>query len=145
VQRNVPFSEVLDEALQDPEVRAEWDRTQLARDVSNWLIRYRVEHDLTQAELAQLLGWKQPVVARLESGEHEPSIATLHRLVERLGTTATIAIRAERVEVHFAKPRRLRSAANARHSELLDPVAVPLRRRRKPSTRTAKRTGALVV
>jgi transcriptional regulator with XRE-family HTH domain len=107
------LKEVLDKALQDPEVRAEWDRTQLADDVANWVLAYRIDHDLTQAELADVLGWKQSVVARLESGEREPSMATLRRLVERLGSTATIAIRPDGIEVHFTKPRA--SIANEIH------------------------------
>lgn len=98
-----PFQDVLEDALKDPETRAEWDRTQLARDVSIWLLRYRRDHQLTQVELARQLGWKQPVIARLERGEHEPSIATLRHLVERLGTRATIEIRPDRVEVHFGR------------------------------------------
>ena len=36
------FDEVLEDALQDPQTRAEWDRTQLARDVSIWLLRSAV-------------------------------------------------------------------------------------------------------
>jgi transcriptional regulator with XRE-family HTH domain len=103
MSNNRPFQDVLEGALRDPETRAEWDRTQLARDVSIWLLRYRRDHELTQIELAKQLGWKQPVIARLESGEHEPSITTLQRLVERLGTRATIEIRPERVEVHFGR------------------------------------------
>lgn len=97
---------VPDEALQDPEVPAERVRTRLAHEVSTWLLRYRIENDLTQAELARLLGWQQPIVARLESGEREPSLSTLHRLVERLRASATISIRPERVEVRLTRPRK---------------------------------------
>src|SRR5437870_5294103 len=104
----VPFEEVLAEDLQDPEERAEWDRTQLARDVAAWLLLYRKRHGLTQTQLAEQLGWRQSVVARLESGEREPSIATLHHLVERLGARARIDIRPERVALHFlGRPRRV--------------------------------------
>ncbi len=115
------FQDVLDDALTDPETRAEWDRTQLARDVSIWLLRYRRDHHLTQVELARQLGWKQPVIARLESGEHEPSIPTLQRLVERLGTRATIEIRPDRVEVHFGRTAgRVRATRRTKSSR---PVA----------------------
>jgi transcriptional regulator with XRE-family HTH domain len=95
------FKDVLAESLQNPEIRAEWDRTALAREVSIWLLRYRKENKLTQQELADLLDWKQPAVARLESGEHEPSISTLHHLIDRLGTKAKISIEPERVALQF--------------------------------------------
>ncbi|MBV8717814.1 MAG: helix-turn-helix transcriptional regulator [Chloroflexi bacterium] len=107
------FDDILEESLQDPETRAEWDRTALARDVSTWLLRYRHDHHLTQAALAELLGWKQPVVARLESGEHEPSLSTLHHLVERLGAAARVQIEPDGVYVQFLKRRRARRNINA--------------------------------
>ncbi len=125
-----PFQDVLKDALKDPETRAEWDRTQLARDVSIWLLRYRRDHQLTQVELATQLGWKQPVVARLESGENEPSIATLQHLVERLGTRATIEIRRERVEVHFGRtaprPRATKQAQGKRTAVAARRSVIPL-------------------
>jgi transcriptional regulator with XRE-family HTH domain len=51
------------------------------------VIQYRVEHQLTQTALARQFGVKQPAVARLEAGDHEPSVATLARLANRLGIT----------------------------------------------------------
>jgi transcriptional regulator with XRE-family HTH domain len=145
----VPFKEVLDDALQDPEVRAEWDRTQLADDVSNWVLRYRIENDLTQTELADRLGWPQSVVARLESGDREPSMSTLHRLVERLGTTATIAIRPGRINVQFSKPNvsvanEIHQRRRAQRLAALDTNSSP-RPRRAPITRRggAKRRSAV--
>ena len=102
------FKDVLAESLKNPAVRAEWARTALGREVSIWLLRYRKDHNLTQTELADLLGWKQAAVARLESGEHEPSLSTLHHLIERLGARARIEIDAEGVALHFiGRPRRL--------------------------------------
>ena len=106
-----PFRDVLAESLKDPEIRDEWDRTRLAREVSAWLLRYRKEHNLTQAALARRLGWQQPVVARLESGDREPSIATLHHLVAYLQTPARISIDPEGVHLRFIKRPRSRAQA----------------------------------
>ena len=106
------FKDVLARSLQNPEIRAEWDRTALARDVSIWLLRYRKDHNLTQTELADLLDWKQPAVARLERGEHEPSISTLHHLIDRLGSKAKISIEPDRVVLQFVgrtRPLRRRT------------------------------------
>src|SRR5437763_11909584 len=71
--------------LNDPEYRAEWERTRLAHEVATRVVAYRVEHQLTQTELARKLGMRQPHIARLEAGEHEPSLATLSRLARVLG------------------------------------------------------------
>src|SRR6266567_1155985 len=71
--------------LNDPEYRVEWERTHLAHEVAMRIISYRGEHRLTQTELARMLGMRQPHIARLEAGEHEPSLAMLSRLARVLG------------------------------------------------------------
>jgi transcriptional regulator with XRE-family HTH domain len=77
----------------DPEFRAEWERTALARAVAVAIVRYRTEHDLSQRELATRLEMKQPQVARLELGEVNPSMDTLVRISSRLGIEVTIDVR----------------------------------------------------
>lgn len=72
--------DVLAEQLQDPAFREEWERTALARAVAKRIVTYRAEHGLSQARLAQKLGVSQPLVARLEAGEREPTFSTLARL-----------------------------------------------------------------
>ncbi len=82
--------DVLKKDLRDPEFRAEWERTALARAIASQVIAYRVEHGLSQTALAKRLGMKQPAVARLEAGEVTPSIETLQRLVPVLDTEIVI-------------------------------------------------------
>lgn len=77
----------------DPEFRAQWERTALARAVAIAIVRYRAEHDLSQRELAHRLNMKQPQVARLELGEVNPSMDTLMRIASSLGIEFTIDVR----------------------------------------------------
>ena len=70
---------------QDPAFRAYWERTALARAVALAVLGYRVKHRLTQTQLAEMLGVRQPRVARLEMGEHNPSLEMLRRLARVLG------------------------------------------------------------
>jgi transcriptional regulator with XRE-family HTH domain len=77
----------------DPEFRAEWERTALARAVAVAIVRYRTKRGISQRELADLLGMKQPQVARLELGEVNPSIDTLVRISAKLGIEFTIDVR----------------------------------------------------
>ena len=44
--------DALAEDLQNPEFRHEWERTALARAVSERLVQYRIEHGLTQMDAA---------------------------------------------------------------------------------------------
>ena len=80
-----PFEQVLGEELRDPEFRAEWERLAPARAVANRLILYRAEHGLTQTALGRRLGMPQSAIARLEIGEHIPTLSTLLRLSDVLG------------------------------------------------------------
>jgi transcriptional regulator with XRE-family HTH domain len=84
----------------DPEFRAEWERTPLARAVAVAIVRYRAEHDLSQRELAERLAMKQPQVARLELGEVNPSIDTLMRIAAQLRIEFTIHVRPAGTTVH---------------------------------------------
>ena len=83
--------------VRDPAVAAELARTSVANQLAVLIIQYRVEHGLTQTALARKLGIKQPAVARLEAGDHEPSVATLARLANRLGITLRLDVEPESV------------------------------------------------
>jgi len=88
----IPHERVHDRLMQDPEVAQAWRETELARQVALLLVAYRAEHHLTQTALAQKLGMRQPAVARLEAGDHNPSVRTLIRLAEALGVEFTLHI-----------------------------------------------------
>ena len=81
----IPNQQVLDEQLADQEFTRIWKATELADRIATMLIAYRAKHRLTQTALARQLGMRQPAIARLEAGEHTPSIQTLVRLAESLG------------------------------------------------------------
>jgi ribosome-binding protein aMBF1 (putative translation factor) len=93
--------ELIEEQLRtDPEFHAEWERTALARAVAVAIVRYRADHDLSQRELAERLGMKQPQVARLELGEVNPSMETLMRASAQLGIEFTIDVRPAGTPAH---------------------------------------------
>ena len=78
-------NKVVAESLVDPGYRAEAERTQFAHDVAMRVIAYRVDHSITQTEFGRRVGLRQPHVARLERGDHEPSLATLARIAREIG------------------------------------------------------------
>ena len=77
---------------ENPAARERWDRTALARAVGIAVLRYRTEHGMSQRALARQLAMSQPRIARLELGEHNPSIDTLQRLAHGLGQCFVVAI-----------------------------------------------------
>ncbi len=84
--------DVLTEALKDEGFRREWERTALAHAVALRLIEFRAEHGLSKRALAAKLGMKQPAIARLEAGDHNPSIEILVRLARGLGMRFSLEI-----------------------------------------------------
>lgn len=89
----VSAKEVHKKDMKDPEFRAEWERTALARSVSELLLAYRVKHDISQTELAKRLGTGQAKVSRLESGTHTPNLQTLKKIATALEIDLKIVLR----------------------------------------------------
>lgn len=88
-----------EESRRDPAVRAEMERTALAHEVAMRVIKYRAEHGLSQSALARKLGMHQPAVARLEAGDHQPSLDTLARLARGIGLEFHIDITPDAVRL----------------------------------------------
>jgi DNA-binding XRE family transcriptional regulator len=78
--------------MDDPAYGVEYERTRFANQIAIRVLRYRAEHNLTQTAFGRLVGMRQPHVARLEAGEHEPSLSTLVRLSTALGVDFTVDI-----------------------------------------------------
>jgi DNA-binding XRE family transcriptional regulator len=92
-------TELHERDLADPDYRAEHQRTRFANEVAIRVFRYRSEHRLTQTAFGRLVGMRQPNVARLEAGDHEPSVSTLARLSAALDVDFTLAITPEGVRL----------------------------------------------
>jgi transcriptional regulator with XRE-family HTH domain len=88
----IDVEDVLAEDLQDPEFKAEWDRLAAARVVAELVAETRVQKGLSQTALARLAGVSQPVIARIESGEHSPTIETLIKLANALDIELVVGI-----------------------------------------------------
>ena len=80
-----PLDEVIEEHRTDPEFREMWDKAAFAREVAVRIVAYRTENELTQTQLAKIVGLKQPAIARLEVGEQPPSLTTLAKLSATTG------------------------------------------------------------
>ena len=90
ITKPVTLDHVLAELLQDPEFRQDYDDLEPAYQVA----RLRIRRGLSQKQLAEMVGTKQPSIARLESGQVAPRLSFLKRVVEALGGTLTVHIEA---------------------------------------------------
>ena len=90
ITKPVTLDHVLAELLQDPEFKQAYDDLEPAYQVA----RLRIRRGLSQKQVAELVGTKQPSIARLESGQVAPRLSFLKRVVEALGGTLTVHIEA---------------------------------------------------
>lgn len=112
--------EVLARDLEDPEFREEWERTALARWIALEVSHYRATHSLSQRGLADQLSMKQSQVARIEIGEHNPSLDTLARLATGLDLELLIDIRPQGRDAKLPRKHAGRSASfKTRGAEVL--------------------------
>jgi transcriptional regulator with XRE-family HTH domain len=72
--------------LADDKFRNEYYKKDLAVEMGEMVIDARVRLGLTQAELAERVGTKQPSIARLENGSRIPDLEFLGRIADSLGT-----------------------------------------------------------
>lgn len=86
----------LPKLMADPEFAAAYNESAKEFALAREIITARVEAGLSQQELADRMATTQSVIARLESGRHLPSIATLKKLAKATGTRLSIHL--ERTE-----------------------------------------------
>jgi DNA-binding XRE family transcriptional regulator len=68
------------EQLQDPEFVAAANELEPGYQIA----RLRIQRGLTQTELAEMIGTRQPSIARLENGSSVPSLSFLERIANAL-------------------------------------------------------------
>jgi ribosome-binding protein aMBF1 (putative translation factor) len=101
----VPWRAYLDKQLENPEFRAEYDALEPEFALIQQLIDIRNKRGLSQRQLAERAGMKQPVIARLESGR-AAGFKTLKRLAEALDARLEI-----KIVPHKASPERAASGS----------------------------------
>ena len=72
----------LEESLQDPEFKEEWDKLELRYAVIKQLIKIRNSYNLSQAQLAQKLNTTQAVISRIENGTVNIGIDFIEKLAK---------------------------------------------------------------
>ena len=79
------FNDFLNEQLQDPEVRAEYEALEPEFSIMQAMIDARKSSGMTQKQLSEKTGIAQADISKLESGSANPSLRTLHRLAAGMG------------------------------------------------------------
>ncbi len=82
------------ELIAKPDVQAAYDALADEFAIARELISARARAGMSQAEVAQRMGTRQSVIARLESGRHPPSLRTVQRYAQAVGGRAVVRIEA---------------------------------------------------
>lgn len=77
-------------AARDATYREQWEANAVAREIAWQVVKYRMEHNLTQQELAARVGTSHSQISRIESGRHQTSVGTLRRIGEVFGLRLVI-------------------------------------------------------
>src|SRR6476620_7898142 len=88
------YEELKSKALTRPDVRQEYNALESEFELLRRMLQARKQAGLTQEEVAERMGTKRSAVARLEStlasGKHSPSIATLEKYAQAVGSKLDI-------------------------------------------------------
>lgn len=82
---SVKYDDFLQEQLQDPEFRKEYEALQPEKAIIQAIIEARQHSGLTQKELSERTGIAQGDISKLECGNANPSLKTLQRLASGMG------------------------------------------------------------
>ena len=87
------FKQFKTKALKNSKVKAEYDSLAPEYEVVRTIIKERIKRGWSQAELAEAVGSRQPVISRLERGEGNLSLQTLHKIANALDLSLQISMK----------------------------------------------------
>jgi|GEM_PF-420736 len=106
------------ELLEIPGFREAFNRDYPYEDVALEIAGLRGQRDMTQIEFGRLVGVPQSTVARLESGQQNPSVGMLKRIATATGTELVIEFKTpKRKRRATTTSRRASSTSDARSNE----------------------------
>jgi predicted transcriptional regulator len=79
------------ELLADPDTKREFDKLAPRYAIISELIKARIKYKMTQADIAKKVGTKQSAIARLESGNINPSLEFLQKVAQVMGLSVHLS------------------------------------------------------
>jgi transcriptional regulator with XRE-family HTH domain len=114
--------EYVEKARQDPEYRQAERELRPYLDIANDVLALRLERGWSQTELARRAGTKQANVSRIESGVANPTVKTLQKLAEALGTEVQIRLAPADREGTAEVAESLSASSTAQRGAIMTPA-----------------------
>jgi DNA-binding XRE family transcriptional regulator len=89
---NMKWNEAKAIILKNEEVRNELKKNEAEYRIIEEIIMARKEKNLTQKDLAELIGTRQSNISRLESGNYNPSLEFLNKIAHAVGKELEVRI-----------------------------------------------------
>ena len=89
------LNQLFDNSLNSYELKT----TFLLSKISGALVKYRLDHQMTQKEFAKKLGISQAMVSKIESEEYNFTIGKLVEICDKLGLSFNVEI--EQFPIHY--------------------------------------------
>ena len=81
------------ELLEKPGIRREYEALKPKYDMIRTIIGRRNELQMSQAELAGIIGTKQPAISRLEKGDYNTTLSTFFKVANALNLDVSLEVR----------------------------------------------------
>jgi DNA-binding XRE family transcriptional regulator len=88
----IDYKSFREKLLSDPEVLKEYEEHKAEYEVARALIKARIASKMTQADVAKKMHTSQSQIARLESGDHLPSIHSIHKYAQAVNRKIVLSI-----------------------------------------------------
>lgn len=79
------FRETLNQCLQNPDFKQEYDALDPEFQLINAILDARKENNMTQQQLSEATGIAQGDISKIENGCANPSLRTIERIAEGMG------------------------------------------------------------
>jgi len=87
------FKQFKTKTLKNPSVKTEYEALGPEYEVVKTIINQRIKRGWSQTKLAEAVGSRQPVISRLERGEGNPSLSTLHKIAKALDLSLQVSMK----------------------------------------------------
>jgi len=88
----VKFETIKEKLLEDEEFKYEYEKLKPRYEIISQIIEVRSEKNITQEELAKMVGTQKSNISRLESGTYNPSLDFLIKVAKCLGKEIKVTL-----------------------------------------------------
>ncbi len=98
--------------LEEDFTKEDFEEMEIEKQIIRATIEARKNRNITQTELSEKIGIKQPVIARVEKGVHSPSVSTLVKILTPLGYTLKVVPIKNRKVVSSINSKKVNNKTN---------------------------------